>query len=33
MPCEGVAIHVAHRVLALAAAIWFNNLTDASVAH
>jgi hypothetical protein len=29
--CEGVAIRVAQRVLALAAAIWFNNMTGAPV--
>jgi hypothetical protein len=29
--CEGVAVRVAQRVLALAAAIWFNNLTGAPV--
>src|SRR3954468_12637054 len=29
--CEGVAIRVAQRDLALAAAIWFNNMTGAPV--
>ena len=29
--CDGVAIRIAQRVLALAAAIWFNNLTGAPV--
>ena len=29
--CEGVAIRVAQRVLALAAAIWFNNKSAAPV--
>ena len=29
--CEGVAIRVAQRILALAAAIWFNNKTGALV--
>ena len=29
--CEGVAVRVAQRVLALAAAVWFNNLTGAPI--
>lgn len=29
--CEGVAVRVAQRVLALAAAVWFNNMTGAPV--
>ena len=29
--CEGVAVRVAQRVLAMAAAIWFNNLSGAPV--
>jgi hypothetical protein len=29
--CEGVAVRVAQRILAMAAAIWFNNLSGAPV--